>query len=163
MNRILNNQKAIKLSKKLKREGKKIVLAGGVFDILHIGHIRFLEAAKKKGDILFILLESDENVKKYKGPQRPINTQEERAAVLSSLKFVDYVINLPAMKNNIDYDRLITAIRPDIIATTKKDPQVIHNIRQAKLIGAEVCLVVNRISNRSTTRIAEILAKENNL
>ncbi len=163
MNRILNTKKAVKFSKKFKREGKKIVLAGGVFDILHIGHIKFLEAAKKKGDILFILLENDENVKKYKGPQRPINTQEERARVLASLRFVDYVVNLPVMRTNDDYDNLITAIKPDIIATTKKDPQVIHNIRQAKIIGAEVCLVVNRISNRSTTRIADILTKENNL
>ena len=163
MNRIIDTNKAIKISKKLKREGKKIILAGGCFDILHIGHIRFLEQAKKRGDVLFILLENDKSVKKIKGDDRPINTQEERAVVLSSLKPVDYVVNLSEMNSNSDYDKLIINLKPDVIATTKKSKQVIHNIRQAKLVDAELALVVNRISNRSTTRLAELIAKNNEL
>ena len=163
MNRIIDTNKAIKISKKLKREGKKIILAGGCFDILHIGHIRFLEKAKKRGDVLFILLENDKSVKKIKGDDRPINTQEERAVVLSSLKPVDYVVNLSEMNSNSDYDKLIINLKPDVIATTKKSKQVIHNIRQAKLVDAELALVVNRISNRSTTRLAELIAKNNEL
>ena len=163
MNRIIDTKKAIKISKKLKREGKKIILAGGCFDILHIGHIRFLEQAKKRGDVLFILLENDKSVKKIKGDDRPINTQEERAIVLSSLKPVDYVVNLSEMNSNSDYDKLIINLKPDVIATTKKSKQVIHNIRQAKLVDAELALVVNRISNRSTTRLAELIAKNNEL
>ena len=163
MNRIIDTKKAIKISKKLKREGKKIILAGGCFDILHIGHIRFLEKAKKRGDVLFILLENDKSVKKIKGDDRPINTQEERAVVLSSLKPVDYVVNLSEMNSNSDYDKLIINLKPDVIATTKKSKQIIHNIRQAKLVDAELALVVNRISNRSTTRLAELIAKNNEL
>ena len=163
MNRIINTEKAIKISKKLKREGKKLVLAGGCFDILHVGHIKFLTAAKKKGDILFILLESDKNVEKFKGKNRPINNQAERAMVLSSLRFVDYVIILGEMKTNSDYDKLIVNLKPDIIATTKKSQQIIHNARQAKLIDAELALVINRISNKSTTRLAEIISQENEL
>lgn len=163
MNRIIDTNKAIKISKKLKREGKKIILAGGCFDILHIGHIRFLEQAKKRGDVLFILLENDKSVKKIKGDDRPINTQEERAIVLSSLKPVDYVVNLSEMNSNSDYDKLIINLKPDVIATTKKSKQVIHNIRQAKLVDAELALVVNRISNRSTTRLAELISKNNEL
>ena len=120
MTEIINTKKAIIISKKLKREGKKLVLAGGVFDILHIGHVKFLEAAKKKGDILFILLESDESVKKYKGINRPINGQKERAMILSFLRPIDYVIILKEMKTNSDYDKLIINLKPDIIATTKK-------------------------------------------
>lgn len=163
MNRIINTEKAIKISKKLKREGKKLVLAGGCFDILHVGHIKFLTAAKKKGDILFILLESDKNVEKFKGKNRPINNQAERAMVLSSLRFVDYVIILGEMKTNSDYDKLIVNLKPDIIATTKKSQQIIHNARQAKLIDAELALVINRISNKSTTRLAGIISQENEL
>lgn len=163
MNRIINTEKAIKISKKLKREGKKLVLAGGCFDILHVGHIKFLTAAKKKGDILFILLESDKNVERFKGKNRPINNQAERAMVLSSLRSVDYVIILGEMKTNSDYDKLIVNLKPDIIATTKKSQQIIHNARQAKLIDAELALVINRISNKSTTRLAEIISQENEL
>lgn len=163
MNRIINIEKAAKISKKLKGEGKIVILAGGVFDVLHIGHIKFLEAAKKRGDVLFVLLESDGNVKKYKGKDRPINSQTDRALILSALKFVDYVVILNEMKKNKDYDNLIIKIKPDIIATTKKSPQEIHNIRQAKLVNAQVVLVINRISDKSTTRLANIIKKENNL
>jgi rfaE bifunctional protein nucleotidyltransferase chain/domain len=163
MNRIINTEKAIKISRKLKREGKKLVLAGGCFDILHVGHIKFLAAAKKRGDILFILLESDKNVEKFKGKDRPINSQEERAIVLSSLRSVDYVIILGEMKTNSDYDKLIINLKPDIIATTKKSQQIIHNRRQAKLVDAELALVINRISNKSTTRLANIISQENEL
>jgi len=163
MNRIINTEKAIKISKKLKREGKKLVLAGGCFDILHIGHIKFLTAAKKKGNILFILLENDKNVEKFKGKNRPINNQEERAMALSSLRSVDYVIILGEMKTNSDYDKLIINLKPDIIATTKKSQQIIHNRRQARLVDAELALVINRISNKSTTRLANIISQENEL
>ena len=163
MQRIIDTKKAVKISRKLKREGKKIVIAGGCFDILHIGHIRFLEASKKEGDVLFILLENDESVKKLKGEDRPINTQEERALVLEALKPVDYVVNLPSMNSNTDYDKLILNLKPDVITTTKKSGQVIHNLRQAKLTGAKLALVVNRISNKSTTRLAQLISKTNEL
>lgn len=163
MKRIISTEQAIKISKKLKREGKKLVLAGGCFDILHAGHIKFLTAAKKRGDILFILLESDKNVEKFKGKNRPINSQDERAMVLSCLRSVDYVIILEEMKTNSDYDKLIINLKPDIIATTKKSQQIIHNRRQAKLVDAELALVINRISNKSTTRLASIISQENEL
>ncbi|MCL6096178.1 MAG: adenylyltransferase/cytidyltransferase family protein [Patescibacteria group bacterium] len=163
MNRIITTGKAIKISRKLRRMGKQIVLAGGVFDILHIGHIKFLEAAKKRGDVLFILLESDENVKSYKGEDRPINSQANRALLLSALKPIDYVVCLKEMKDNSDYDSLVINLKPDVIATTKKSPQEIHNKRQAKLINAEAASVISRISDKSTTKLADIIAKENKL
>lgn len=163
MNRIITTEKAIKISKKMKRAGKKIVLAGGVFDILHVGHIKFLEAAKKRGDVLLILLENDENVKIYKGKNRPINSQDDRALVLSSLRSVDYVIKLQNIKNNEDYDKLIIRLKPDIIAATKKSEQITHIQRQAKLIDAEIALVVNRISDKSTTNLARIIERDNQL
>src|SRR3989344_3259410 len=119
MNRIIKPKEAIRISKKLRDKEKSIVLVGGCFDILHLGHIKFLESAKKLGDILFVLLESDESVLGLKGKDRPINNQIERAQVLSSLSIVDYVVLLPLMKTDRDYDKLITYIKPAFIATTK--------------------------------------------
>ncbi len=73
----------------------KKVLVGGCFDLLHFGHIKFLEEAKKSGDYLVVALESDENVRRTKGETRPIHTQEQRKAMLESLTCVDEVIMLP--------------------------------------------------------------------
>jgi rfaE bifunctional protein nucleotidyltransferase chain/domain len=161
MKRILKTSDAIKLIKKLKREGKIIVLAGGCFDILHAGHIKFLESAKKTGDVLFVLVENDANVKKIKGKDRPINHQDERSLVLSSLRFVDYVISLEEIKSDSDYDKLVIGLKPDIIAVTKKSPQVRHNLRQAKTINAQVIEVIGRITNKSTSKLAGLIVKEN--
>lgn len=159
MSKIINVKSAEKISKKLREEKKTVVVSGGCFDILHIGHIKFLEKAKKEGDFLFILLEPDETVGKIKGDKRPINNQEDRARILSAISYVDFVVMLSEMKTNNDYDNLIKKISPDIIATTKNDPQAIHNKRQAKIINAKVAYVTNRIKNKSTTRLAEIIYK----
>lgn len=151
MNKILTIQQAIEVSQKLKNQNKKIVLAGGVFDILHSGHIAFLLHAKKQGDFLFVFLESDEKVKLAKGEKRPINIQQKRAAILSSLPSVDYVILLPFLKENKEYDDLVAKIKPDIIATTKDDKNIQHKKRQAEAIGAKVVEVIELIPNLSTT------------
>lgn len=163
MKKILTTTEAAKLAKKIRETGKKIILAGGVFDILHVGHIKFLGKARKKGDFLFVFLESDENVRQTKGENRPINTQNIRAQVLSSLQYVDYVILLPRMKNDADYDRLVTLIRPMAIAITANDKNIKHKMRQAEIIGAKVLSVVSEISNESTSRMVKIIEEENNL
>jgi len=119
MNRIINIEKAVKLSKRFKKMGKTVILTGGCFDVIHLGHIKFLEAAKKTGDILFVFIESDENVRKIKGDQRPIHNQDERAHVLESIRFIDYVITIPFLKENDDYDKLVTRLNPSVIAITK--------------------------------------------
>ncbi|MCL5970249.1 MAG: adenylyltransferase/cytidyltransferase family protein [Patescibacteria group bacterium] len=159
MNKIINAEAAEKVSKKLQKDGKVVVVSGGCFDILHIGHIKFLEKAKKEGDYLFILLEADETVKKLKGNKRPINNQKDRANMLSAISYVNYVVMLSEMKTDNDYDFLISKINPNIIATTKNDSQGVHNERQAKKINAKVSYVTNRIKNKSTSKLAEIISK----
>ena len=77
---------------KIKSEGKKIVFTNGCFDLLHVGHIKYLSQAKDLGDILIIGLNSDKSVKKLKGNNRPINSFEDRAKLLAALKSVDIVI-----------------------------------------------------------------------
>jgi cytidyltransferase-like protein len=123
---------------------KKIVLAGGCFDILHYGHITFLENASNEGDVLIILLESDDFIKKFK-KRTPVHTQDERAHILSQLESVDAVIKLPLFNmssNYFDektgYFALIESISPHIIAVTEGDPRLDIKTKQAEMIGAQV-------------------------
>lgn len=156
-NKIIDVEKAIGLSSKLRSEGKTIVLVGGVFDILHVGHVRFLEEAKKKGDSLFLLLESDESVRKIKGKNRPLNSQKERAEVLAALNAVDFVILLFGVLKDEDYDRIVFRLRPAMLATTENDSKNIHMERQAKKIGAKVLYVIQRLKSKSTSKIVNSL------
>lgn len=155
MKKILSIEQAIKVSKKLKSQGKTIVLAGGFFDILHIGHIKFLEKSKKHGDYLFVLLEDDKKARKVKGVNRPINSQKNRAKILSTLGSVDYVILLKNMTNNAKYDRIIIQMAPSALAITYGDPYIKHKERQAKLINGKVICVISRIYNHSTTQLTK--------
>ena len=161
MNKIIKIDRVLKISRELKSKGKSIVLVGGCFDILHLGHIKFLKNSKNLGDILFVLLENDESVKKLKGKDRPINNQRQRAQVLSALSTVGYVVLLPQMKTDRDYDKLITQIKPAFIATTENDPNIEHKMRQAKIINAKMKIVAKRIENKSTTKIARLISREN--
>ena len=96
---------------KIKSEGKKIVFTNGCFDLLHVGHIKYLYQAKDLGDILIIGLNSDKSVKKLKGNNRPINSFEDRAKLLSALKSVDLVI----MFEEQTPENLIKEIIPDVL------------------------------------------------
>lgn len=160
MSKILSVKEAITISSKLHEQNKTIVLVGGCFDIIHVGHVEFLKKAREKGDALFILLESDEKVKQIKGKNRPIHTQKERAKVLSVLEMVDYVILLSYLTANKDYDNLVMQIKPDIIATTKTDEYREHKERQAKLLNAQVLDVIDRLPNKSTNLLAQKLSQE---
>lgn len=132
---------------------KKVVLVGGCFDVLHPGHVIFLEKAKKQGDLLVVLLESDQKAKKLKGIKRPVHNQKERAQVLLALKSVDKVIPLPFMTTEKEYDDLILKIKPDVICATKGHPSSSHYQRSAKLCGAKIKYVTKVVGNHSTSRI----------
>lgn len=134
---------------------KKIVLVGGCFDILHPGHISFLEKSKKIGDILIVLLESDEKIKKVKGANRPINTQAQRSLALKAFKFVDEVMLLPFIETEKDYNEIVKKIKPHIIATTYGDPNVHHKKLSAKLVGAKLKYVIKRIEGYSSSNLIE--------
>jgi FAD synthetase len=154
MARILNLQE---LTTFLPKKSKgRVVLTGGCFDILHIGHVRFLSEAKGMGDYLVVLLESDENVKKLKGENRPVFIQEERAEMLSALASVDLIMLLPAMENDGDYLNLVTKIKPDVIAVTENDPHIEKKRWQAKEIGAEL-KIISLTKTFSTSRLVKIL------
>lgn len=160
MSKVVNIHEAIKLSEGLRKQGKVIVLAGGCFDILHTGHITFLEKAKAAGDCLFIFLEPDESIRKLKGKNRPINNQKDRAKILSALEPVDYVILLPEHLTDMDYDRMIIQIKPAIIATTQGDVNRGNKERQAALTKSTVMDVTGPIKDQSTSRLVELLGEE---
>lgn len=90
-NKILTPDEMARKICELKSEGQKVVSTSGCFDIIHAGHVTYLEEAKEKGDILVVLLNSDTSVKRLKGTERPIVSESERAIVLSGLGCVDYV------------------------------------------------------------------------
>ena len=90
--KIVSLQNLIKIVDSYKKKNIKIVWTNGCFDILHIGHIKYLEQAKKSGDILIVGLNSDNSVKKLKGENRPIFNENDRATVLSFLTFIDHII-----------------------------------------------------------------------
>jgi rfaE bifunctional protein nucleotidyltransferase chain/domain len=160
MAKILSLDEAINIINFFRQENKKVVLAGGCFDILHQGHISFLQEAKKQGDILVVLIESDETIRKLKGNGRPINRQIDRAAVLAALSPVDYVIPLQPLKSDSEYDQMIFSLRPDIIATTAGDSYRSHKERQAASITAKVIDVITRIPDQSSTYFAEKIKRD---
>ncbi len=92
MNRVLSRKEAATLINELKSQGKKVVFTNGCFDILHVGHMTYLEEAKEFGDYLFVGVNSDDSVKRLKGPTRPINNEQDRAELLAGLKAVDYTV-----------------------------------------------------------------------
>ena len=107
MGKIITIEQSIDIAKQLKQEGKRIVLVGGIFDLIHRGHVEFLEAAEREGNVLIVLLESDEKTREIKGKNRPINAQVDRAFVLSRFVMVDYILSLPYFKKDKDYEKLV--------------------------------------------------------
>jgi len=97
--------------KNLRKSGLRVVFTNGCFDILHVGHVRYLTAARSKGDILVVGLNSDQSVRKIKGEKRPVVPENQRAEVLAGLRCVDYVI----LFDEADPLKLIQSICPDVL------------------------------------------------
>lgn len=158
MKKIYPLEQAIAHIRRLKEKGEKIILSGGCFDIVHIGHIRFLEEAKNIGGKLVVMLEPDKKVSKLKGSGRPVFSQKERAHTLASLSSVDYVVLLPFLENS-EYDRVISDISPDTIATTENDPILQKKKDQAESAGGKL-VSLPFFKSLSSSQIARLLSKE---
>ena len=135
----------------LKKKNKKIIFTNGCFDILHIGHVKYLEQAKSYGDVLILGLNSDDSIRKLKCNNRPINSQMDRAYILASLEVVDYLVIF-------DEDtpiELIKQIEPDILvkgADYEGKELVGHNI-------AKEVRLAEFIDDKSTTKIIQRMQK----
>ncbi len=108
---ILSREEARRLVQRLRAEGRTIVFTNGVFDLLHPGHVRYLADARAHGDALIVAVNSDRSVRAIKGPERPINTEQERAEVLAALAVVDAVV----VFDEDDPHAIISAIQPDVL------------------------------------------------
>lgn len=144
---------------RMRKNKKTTVVAGGCFDVLHIGHIRFLQSAKQKGDVLMVLLESDASVARLKGDNRPYFAQKERAEVLAAIEYVDFVVMLPPMHTDEEYRTLVASLTPSIIAITENDPYKKVKEDHAEAVGATV-YAVPFVKTFSTSRVAKIIGLE---
>lgn len=136
----------------LKAKNKKIIFTNGCFDILHIGHIKYLEVAKKMGDILIVGVNSDESVKRLKGENRPVNTEFDRAYLLSALECVDYTI---IFDEDTPYE-LIKKVKPDILVKG-------GDYRFQNVVGSDIAKevrFVDFVDGKSTTNIIEKINKK---
>ena len=148
---IVSLKKLKELKKKWKKQGKKLVFTNGCFDLLHLGHIRYLKKAKSLGDFLVVGLNSDRSVKKIKGEKRPILPEKERAEILASLWFVDYVV----LFDEETPERLIRELEPDVLVKGA-------DWKLKEIVGADLVRsrggVVRRIplyKGRSTTSVID--------
>jgi rfaE bifunctional protein nucleotidyltransferase chain/domain len=139
-----------------RKRGAKIVLANGCFDLFHVGHIRYLAGAKELGDILIVGINSDAQVRKLKGANRPFISEAERAEIISALSFVDYV----TIFDEPTVTELIRAVRPDFHAkgtdyTTKTVPE--REI--VKEYGGQTAIVGDSKDHSSTDLIKLVSSK----
>ncbi|MBQ6759210.1 MAG: D-glycero-beta-D-manno-heptose 1-phosphate adenylyltransferase [Selenomonadaceae bacterium] len=146
---LIDRRDAASFCEGLRQRGKQIVFTNGCFDILHAGHVRYLTTAKSFGDVLIVGLNTDESVRRLKGTNRPINTQDDRAEVLLGLKAVDHVIFFGEQTA----EALIAEVKPAVYV--KGGDYTLATLPEAKIVqsyGGRVELV-NLVAGRSTTNI----------
>lgn len=149
--RIKNLDEIVLVVKELKNKKKKIIFTNGCFDILHIGHVKYLEKAKTFGDILILGLNSDESIKKLKGEKRPINTQDDRANILAAIRVIDFIV---VFDEETPLD-LIKQIKPDVLV---KGADYKHKKVAGQDFAKELKLV-KLVEGKSTTKIIERMKK----
>jgi D-glycero-beta-D-manno-heptose 1-phosphate adenylyltransferase len=151
MNRVLQLPELKNILDQYRHQNKKIVFTNGCFDLLHIGHIRYLEQAKSKGDILVVGINTDASVQKLKGPSRPIQNENDRAEILAALKSVDHTI----LFGDETPLNLIQVVRPDYLVKGGDWPiQQIVGWDFVQSYGG-VVESLQFITGRSTTQIIE--------
>ncbi len=149
MGQVIKREDIKKLVADLKAHGKTIVTTNGCFDILHVGHVRYLQATKAFADVMIVCLNSDVSVKKIKGPDRPINNENDRAEILCALECVDYVV-LFDESSPVD---LLCEIKPDVY--TKGADYTIETLPEAKPVmqnGGRVEFI-SFVEGKSTTNV----------
>lgn len=140
-----------KLCEILHRAGEKIVFTNGCFDILHAGHVRYLEQAKSYGDILVLGLNTDASVRENKGPRRPINSERDRAAVIGALRAVDYVV----LFGEKTAEAIIEKVHPDVyVKGADYEGKPLPEADVVRRWGGRVAFVP-MVAGRSTTHVIE--------
>jgi rfaE bifunctional protein nucleotidyltransferase chain/domain len=137
------------LRARTRRAGKSIALANGIFDLFHVGHLRYLQGARAEADLLLVAVNSDASTRAYKGPGRPVIPEDERAEIVAGLACVDYVVVFPSR----DVVPIIRALRPDVhVKGTDYTPETIPEAAEVRAYGGRVA-VAGDPKDHSTTEL----------
>ena len=156
MGQVLRREEITQLIKSLHNEGKTVVTTNGCFDILHVGHVRYLQKTKSFADTLIVLLNSDKAVRSIKGPTRPINNENDRAEILCALSCVDYVV----MFDEDSPRNLLDEMKPDVY--TKGADYTMETLPEADIMRKNGTRVefISFAEGKSTTRIINKVNRE---
>ena len=151
MNKILDREILRKKLEDLRKTGKKIAFTNGCFDILHVGHVRYLREAKKTGDVLVLALNSDSSVRSIKGEKRPLVPETERAEVLAALEFIDFI----TIFDEFTPLELIKFLKPDVLIKGGDWPEEkVVGRDEVKQWGGKV-VIIPEVMGKSTTNVVE--------
>ncbi|MGB5218103.1 MAG: D-glycero-beta-D-manno-heptose 1-phosphate adenylyltransferase [Smithella sp.] len=155
MNKILDREALRKKLIELRNQGKKIAFTNGCFDILHVGHVRYLREARKTGDVLVLALNSDSSIRAIKGEKRPLVSEQERAEVLAALEFIDFVTIFPELTPL----ELINFLKPDVLIKGGDWPEEkVVGREEVKQWGGRVA-IIPEVEGKSTTNVVEKIIK----
>lgn len=140
-----------------RRAGRKIVFAHGVFDMLHAGHIRYLAAARREGDLLIVAVHSDSSAKELKGPGRPLLTERARAVLVAALGVVDYVV----VFDETDLKSLLSEFRPDVYACGPANAVRSCFDGEAGALGIRLAVAGGESSHSTSALIARVRREMN--
>lgn len=155
MGQLVRREEITQLIDSLHREGKTVVTTNGCFDILHVGHVRYLQKTKSFADKLIVLLNSDKSVRSIKGPARPINNEEDRAEILCALSCVDYVV----LFDEDSPRNLLDEMKPDVY--TKGADYTMETLPEADIMRKNGTRVefISFVEGKSTTNIINKINK----
>lgn len=155
MSKLKSREDLAKIVSGLKRKGKKVVFANGCFDVLHVGHMRFLKGARAKGDVLVLGLNSDSSVRRLKGRGRPLVNETERAEIMSGFEFIDYVV----IFRELTVDKTLKTLLPTYHAKgTDYTKDTVPEKDMAKALGIKIAIVGDR-KNHSTTDLIKTVVE----
>ncbi len=153
--RVIEIDELLRALKPVRQAGREIVFTNGCFDILHAGHVRYLQRAREQGEVLVVGLNDDDSVRRLKGPERPHNNQDDRAEILASLGCVDYVVHFSEDTPH----ELVKAVQPDVLVKGE-------DYREKVVVGSDVVearggrvVLVPLLTGRSTTGLVERIRK----
>ena len=151
IDKIMTPQQMLGERQRLRAAGRRLVFTNGVFDLLHVGHVRYLAQARELGDALLVAINSDRTVRELKGPDRPIFDESERAEILAALRHVDYV----TVFDDVSPRRLIAKLLPDVLVKGG-DYQLdeIHGREEVEASGGKV-ISLPFVDGASTTALIE--------
>lgn len=137
----------------LRKAGKRIILSSGSWDMLHVGHMRYLSAAKQRGDFLIVGVDSDKKIRKRKGPDRPIVPEDERMEMLSYLVSVDAIF---LKKHSDKSGHLIKLVTPDVLIVSETTKHSQEHLDDIKKYCKEVCVLLPQAQTSTTAKIRKL-------